>query len=259
MSLTKNQIKYFHSLQEKKFRQEHNEFLVEGFKMVNEALILNFHKQLKIKTLLIDKNFLSQIEKKFLSNISQIFEISSQDIEKISSFKTPQTIAAVIEIPHKTLNIKEIENSLTLVLDRVQDPGNLGTILRIADYFGFQNIVASLDTVDIFNSKTIQSSMGAIFRVKFHYSELTQFLTNFKTQNNSEIYGTFLEGENIYHKNLQQKGLILLGNESAGISQELTKFISQKISIPAFSKEAESLNVAMATAVVCSEFKRRTI
>ena len=251
--LTKNQIKHIISLQQKKFRSKHNQFVLEGDKIVKE--LLNFN--IKIKFLFATENYLNanNIEEKDF----EIIPVTEKEINRISSQTSPQNIIAIAEIPNFSTNETEISNSLSLVLDDLQDPGNLGTIIRIADWFGIENIFCSEKTVDAYNSKVVQATMGAIIRVKIHYIELEQLFEKYTNIPNFYIFGTFLEGENIYKTNLESNGFIVIGNESKGINLHYEKYINKKIQIPTFSKnetKTESLNAAVATAIVCSEFMR---
>ena len=177
-------------------------------------------------------------------------------MKKISALTTPQDVLALVEIPKIEFKNQYLYESPILALDFIQDPGNLGTIVRIADWFGIKNIVCSKDTVDIFNPKAIQATMGSIFSVNVFYVDFNVFLPNVK---DIPIYGTLLEGENIYKTELSKNGIILLGNEANGIRKINQAHITKPITIPNFNsqKKAESLNVAISAAIVCSEFKRR--
>jgi TrmH family RNA methyltransferase len=186
--------------------------------------------------------------------------ISENEMKHISFLKTPSAAFVVVKIPNKKINISQIGNSLNIVLDGVQDPGNLGTIIRLCDWFGIQNVICSPKTADCFSPKTVQATMGAICRTNVFYVELDDFFDNI--DGNINVYGTFLEGENIYSTKLSSKGLIIMGSEGKGISPEIEKHVNRKLCIPCFSDndaKPESLNVSVATAIVCSEFKRRKI
>lgn len=186
--------------------------------------------------------------------------ISAKDLEKISALTTPQEIIAVAEIPSHDFKIELLKNSLTLVLDEIKDPGNLGTIVRIADWFGIPAIICSESCADIFNPKAVQATMGSLFRTRVFYKPLEEVLKK-SASLNVPVFGTVLDGENIYNAHLSSQGVIIIGSESHGISSALLPFITAKISIPSFSdsatKKADSLNAAMAAAIVCSEFRRR--
>lgn len=240
--LSKNNIKLIKSLEHKKFRLQHQLFVVEGVKSVHEFLKSDFQLE-RIYT----------IDADFKSNFAEEIEIISEDeLKKISFLKTPNHVLAIFKIPSIQ---KVISNNLILALDSINDPGNLGTIIRLCDWFGVEQIICSTETVDCFNPKVVQSTMGSLTRVKLYYTDLIQYLSTY----NGEIVGTFIDGNNIYSTELSKKGIIIMGNEANGICAEIEKLITQKISIPHFGnyQETESLNVATATAIILSEFRRR--
>jgi TrmH family RNA methyltransferase len=248
--LTKNQAKFISSLKLKKNRDEHGLFVAEGTKIVSEML----NSGIKVKQLFSSSNFQLTI---FNYHID-VIRIKENELKKISSLSTPNEVLAVCEIPHYKLNLKELGTKLSLVLDTIQDPGNLGTIIRIADWFGIENIICSNETVEVYNPKVIQATMGSIARVKVHYTDLFKFLQELNAKKpDLKIYGALLDGENMYSKKLSEKGLIVMGNESKGISEMLLPYISDRISIPNYGSGAESLNVAIATSVICAEFRRK--
>ena len=182
-------------------------------------------------------------------------EISVTELEKISSLKTPQDAIAQIRIPEwPVLRHNDLKGCFSLVLDGIQDPGNMGTIIRIADWFGIINLICSEDTVDIYNPKVVQASMGSLSRVKVHYIGLSQFLSQIKLP----IYGALLDGENIYDSDFGDEGLLLMGNEGNGIRPEIQKLITKAVTIPRIGK-AESLNVAIATSLFCYEVSRKSL
>ena len=248
--LSKNKIKFFNSLKLRKFRIKHNLFLAEGEKTVLNLL----QSEIKPKYIL-----LSSDEKiiELPNNNSEKIEVSRSEIKKISQLKTPPSIIGIFEMPKYELNFSNFENSLNIFCDDIQNPGNLGTIIRTADWFGIKNIICSTGSVDVYNSKTIQATMGSIAYVKAYYVDKSAFFPSLNK--NFPIYGTFLEGENIYNTELSKAGIIIIGNEGKGISKEVTDFITKKLLIPGFNPEkfAESLNASTAAAIVCSEFKRR--
>ena len=249
MSLSKNKIKYIQSLKQKKYRNQYNTFIAEGSK-----LILDLMPHLSCQLLVIDED----IEHDMLKiEAEETITTNRAEIKKASHLATaPDAIAVFYQLQHKLSDIDFIDK-LTLMLDGVQDPGNLGTIIRIADWFGIENIICSLDTVDVYNTKTVQATMGALSRVNILYANIANIIAKHP---NSAIYGTFLEGENIYTQILKTEGFIVMGNEGKGIRPELENLISHRLYIPSFSTNrttSESLNVAVATAIVCSEFKRR--
>ena len=249
--ITKNQVKYINSLKSNKFRKKHNEFIVEGVKLVDEILNSSF----EITSLFVTKNRIEENENNLPENI-EITEINDKELKNISGLTTPNEVFAIVKIPKNSINTDTIFNDLVLVLDKIRDPGNLGTIIRTADWFGIKNIICSSDTVDLYNPKVVQATMGSIARVNVHYTDLKKFLKD--TPENIPVYGTFLEGENFYTCKLPKNAIIVIGNESNGISKEIAGLINHKIFIPPFSSKqtAESLNASIATALVCSEFRR---
>lgn len=254
--ISKNQIKFLNELKQKKSREEHNLFVAEGHKIISEllgsAIVV---KQIYAIPAAFDKL-------KIHSNVECI-EIKQAELERISSLVTPNEMLAVCEIPRYTLNISALSEKLTLLLDTIKDPGNLGTIIRIADWFGIETIICSPQSADAFNPKVIQATMGSITRVKIHYTDLSEFVARNQKETKLPLYGALLEGENLYKQNLPSAAFILIGNESRGISAELIPSISNKITIPSFSHfkttpgETESLNAAIATSIICSEFRRK--
>ena len=249
--LSKNQIKFIKSLAQKKHRDESVCFLAEGNKLVAD-LLPHFDCDL----LFCESSWLATQGD---INASQIEIANAGDIDKVSLLKNPQQVLAVFRQPQYELNIEELSEKLSLVLDCIQDPGNLGTIIRIADWFGIENIICSSDTADLYNSKTVQATMGALARVKVHYTDLAVFL---KEISFLPVYGTYLDGTDIYTKKLSNKGFIIMGNEGNGISPEIEQFINEKLYIPNYPDNrdtSESLNVAVATAITCAEFRRREV
>ena len=244
--LSKSQINLLKSLQQKKFRREHGFFVVEGHKSIVEYVDSDY----QIETIYHITAFDPKVLK--LSQKINFCEISVTDLEKISSLKTPQDVLALIKIPKwPDLRTEQLKGKFSLVLDGVQDPGNLGTIIRIADWFGIGHIICSDDTVDAYNPKVVQACMGSLARVKVHYTSLTEFLIKIKLP----IFGALLDGENIYNADFGKEGLIIMGNEGNGLRPEIQKLVSKSITIPRIGK-AESLNVAIATALFCSEITR---
>ena len=237
--ITKADIKYIKSLQNKKKRLISKKFIIEGEKIVNEALI---YSPRIIEHLYATSNF---IEQKSIPEFVSVTQITIQELDKITTLKTPNRAVAIC----KQLQSEQLNSDLILALDHIQDPGNLGTIIRLADWFGISEIICSENTVDCYNSKVIQSTMGAIFRVKVSYVDLEQFLKN----TTYPIYGALLNGDNVFKTKFDRKGIILLGNEGNGISEELKKFITNQITIPKFG-EAESLNVAMAASIIVGSY-----
>ena len=210
--------------------------------------------------LIANAEFLSSltIEMKWFAN--EIEEVSNEELKHISALKNPRNALALVPVQNKIPDTGEVIKGLTVALDCVQDPGNLGTIIRAAAWFGIKNIVCSSDCADVYNPKVIQAGMGAVLHVNVYYSDLNKLLA-MAVDNKIPVFGTMLEGESIYNHKLDNKGIILLGNESKGISEELIPFITDKIMIPKFTNAKEgidSLNVGMAASVVFSEFMRKS-
>ncbi|MDF3076535.1 MAG: aviRb [Sphingobacteriaceae bacterium] len=246
--LSKSQISFVRSLQLKKFRREYNLFVVEGIKSVIEFI----HSDYFIDAIFCTADALPKLGK--LSNKIKLIEAAVPDLHKLSSLTSPQEAIALVQIPLQTAAKPEsFADAFTLVLDSIQDPGNLGTIIRTADWFGFTQLVCSNNTVDAYNSKVVQASMGSLSRIEVYYTDLENFLKDFQ----GKVYGALLDGESIYETKFATRGLLVLGNEGNGISPEVQKLITHAVTIPAFGK-AESLNVAISAAIFCSELKRNT-
>ena len=236
----KSQIKFIKSLQQKKYRNQHGMFLVEGLKTVQELLDSNFEPH-KLYTTDAAMILADQVGTEL---------ISEAELKKISNLKTPNKVLAIFKFP----DIKPIDDrEWILALDDIRDPGNLGTIIRLCDWFGIQHLVCSENTVDCFNPKVLQATMGSIARVNIVYTDLLQFITDFK----GLVYGTFMDGEPVYTIKLPQKGILVMGNEANGISNEIKNKVDKKISIPQFGgRQTESLNVATAAAIFLNEIRR---
>lgn len=250
-SLSKNKIKYIHSLELKKIRKEERVFLAEGPKLVGDLL-----GHFPCRFLAATPSWLQEHPG---IDASELVEVSQEDLSRASLLKTPQQVLAIFEQPQYTLDPEAVRSSLCLALDDVQDPGNLGTIIRLADWFGIEHIFCSTGTADVYNPKTVQATMGALARVKVHYCSLPQLI---ESLTDIPVYGTFLNGNIIYAESLSAHGLIVMGNEGKGVSPEVERLINKKLYIPNYPQEretSESLNVAIATAVVCSEFRRRLL
>ncbi|MWB95749.1 RNA methyltransferase [Flavobacterium sp. GA093] len=241
--VSKNQIKLISGLHQKKQRFANQLFFAEGVKVIQELLQSNF----ELEHLYTTQN---DFEKVSPSNRTLI---NDQELKKISALITPNTCLAVFKIPAEN----KINNSgLIVALDDIRDPGNLGTILRLCDWFGIKQIICSKETVDIYNPKVVQATMGSIARVNVNYVDLKDFLSQTKLP----VFGTFMNGDNIYQTALPQDGIIIMGNEANGISAEIEKIITNRLTIPRFGElqKTESLNVATATAIILSEFKRNS-
>ena len=247
--LSKNKIKYIHSLELKKNRKGEHAFVAEGHKLVGD-LLGHFPCKLLVATH-------AWLERNPGMKADEIIEVTQEELTRASLQKAPQEVLAVFEQPTYEMDASVVSQNLCLALDDVQDPGNLGTIIRLADWFGIEHIFCSQGTVDVYNPKTIQATMGALARVKLHYCHLPSFIASLK---DTPVYGTFLDGENMYGKNLSEHGLIVMGNEGNGISDEVGKLVNERLYIPNYPPQretSESLNVAIATSVICAEFRRR--
>lgn len=248
--VSKSQLQLIRSLQQKKFRELHQLFLVEGPKMVNELLM----SRIPVSKIFADPDWL-KINRKNIPDGVETVTVSENELSRISNLKTPNQVLALAKtIQPQPLSHNKFED-IVVMLDGINDPGNLGTILRISDWFGIKTIICSENTVDIYNPKTIQASMGSLFRVEVHYRNLPEVISEFV--NECDVFGTFLEGKNIYREHLPENGIIVIGSESHGISPEVAALIKTRLYIPSFSQGAESLNASIATAIVCSEFRRR--
>lgn len=258
--LSKNKIKFINSLKKKKNRIKKRFFIAEGEKIIFEL----FNSTYEILELFATDSFASILSLQQKSKIGNLYTITEEELQKISDLKNPNQALAIVKIPEYAFEPEEIKNSISLVLDKVNDPGNLGTIIRTADWFGINHIFCSEDSVDLYNPKVIQATMGSFIRIKLFYKNLETFLPLYSDLTDFVIYGSFLEGENIYSASLQNKGFIIMGSESHGISGKLEKLIHKKLYIPGFSsghkqQHSESLNISVATGIVCSEFRRKLV
>lgn len=252
--LSKNKVKYIRSLDLKKFRNEQNAFVVEGNKMVADML-----PYFECELLLAKPCWMATQGD---LPAKELLVADEDDIRKASFLKNPQDVLAVFKRPAWSLDEVRPEDELVLALDGVQDPGNLGTIIRLADWFGIRHLLCSPDTADVFNPKTVQATMGALARVQVHYTSLETYLKDRLSSVPAPVplYGTFLDGENLYTKPLTGHGILIMGNEGNGIRPEIEELVNEKLYIPNYPPEeatSESLNVAIATAIVCAEFRRR--
>ena len=238
--LTKSEIKLINSLKRKSKRKENGLFVVEGIKNIRELLRSDY----KIQKIFSLKEVSNQFEKSI--------PVTEKELQKITHLSTPNQVLALAEIPQNTQEITF--DKTILVIDGVNDPGNLGTIIRTADWFGIDTVICSENSVDCYNSKVVMSTMGSLFRVKVHYRSLPQLLTN----THLPIYGALLEGNSIYTTDFTNPCIILMGSESHGISQELIPSITHKVTIPG-AKRAESLNLGVSTGIFCSEYYKNTL
>lgn len=244
--LSKNTVKFIKSLHQKKYRLESGKFFVEGEKSVVEVLQSSF----TVDLLLVTQEFAEKHAVLLRGKEFEVLFVTPNQLEQLGLYQSNDAALAVVQMKPNRAFFPE-EGELILALDEVRDPGNLGTIIRIADWYGIKKLIFSTHTAEFYNPKVIQSSMGSFTRVQFYYGDLAQAFQEWKLP----VYGAFLEGESIHELTNPIPGVILLGNESQGISKEVEKWVSNKITIPSFGK-AESLNVAIATAIFCDNFKR---
>jgi len=239
MSLSKNHIKLITSLSQKKYRQKHKLFVVEGVKVVQEFLNSSYELDIVFSS---DTDF---------SSTNKFIEVTDQELKKISSLKNPNKVLAIFKIPNQ---INPIMGGLILALDSINDPGNLGTIIRLCDWFGIEQLVCSNETVDCFNSKVVQASMGSLTRVAVSYLDLKKYLQNASVP----IFVADMDGLDVYKTKLPDSAVLVLGNEANGISDEIKQLVTTKITIPRYGdfQQTESLNVATASAILLSEFRR---
>ena len=249
--ISKNQFKFIRQLDQKKYRRREGLFVAEGTKVVGDLL-----QRYQPHSLFATAEWLAA-NHSVLSPSLAITEVSSDELQRSSFQQHPQQVLALFPIPDHAASTAFQPSALSLALDGVQDPGNLGTIIRIADWFGIKTIYCSEDTVDAWNPKVVQATMGSIARINLIYIDLPELLDTLP--DSFPVYGTLLDGEDIYQQPLSENGLIIMGNEGNGISEAVRTRINHRLLIPSFSQgdTAESLNVAIATAITCSEFRRR--
>lgn len=250
--ISKNKISFIKSLGLKKHRDELGLFVAEGPKVVQELL-----PAWTAKLIVATKVWLSENEELLRGTSAEIIETDEEGLRRASFLQHPQQIIAVVEKKETPIDSEELLGNLTIALDGVRDPGNLGTIIRIADWFGIGNIVCSKDTADVYNPKVVQATMGSLARVNVVYKDIIKLIEALPSD--FPVYGTLLDGDNIYSQKLSKNGLIIMGNEGVGISKEVRSRVNHRLLIPSFPRNgatAESLNVGVATAVVCSEFRR---
>ena len=249
--LSRNEINHIHSLRTSKFRNLHGEFVAEGQKLVGELLRSSFN----LTGIYATSEWASANDIVLKEKNIPIHEIREMELARISNLITPNEVLATVKIPVEEPFSPDNIEDLLLVLDRIQDPGNLGTIIRTADWFGLKTIICSEDTVDVFNPKVVQATMGSLIRVKLHYADLEEFLRSIP--GSVDIYGSVSDGKNLFSEPLKRNSLVIIGNESKGISPGLVPYMSMKIGIPGASGRAESLNASIAAAVICAEFRRQ--
>ncbi len=248
--ISKARISLIRSLRNGKFRKKNNLFICEGPKLTEDIIRSKFNiEALYCLGSWADNNSILLQSKDINAEI-----ISEKELKQISSLITPNEVIALVEIPRRSLLKDTLLPGIKIILDDIRDPGNLGTIIRLADWFGIGQIICSKETVDLYNPKAVQSTMGSIARVNVYYEDLQSLLQDYSDK--TKIYGTRMDGKNIYTTTLDANAFVVIGNESNGISKNLEPFIDNYISIPAFKEGAESLNASMATAVIISEFRR---
>ena len=255
--LSKSRIKHISSLKVKKYRELHGEFIAEGSKLVTELLYSDYMPT----ALYALKEWLAEnkLPKGFNA---EVLEVTEAEMARITTLSTPSPCLLTLQTKNIPFDATIAETELVLMLDDIKDPGNLGTIIRTADWFGFKHIVCSPNTVDLYNPKTIQSTMGSVTRVNVCYQNLEEILD--KLAKKVSVYGSLLDGENILNKKLNTNGIIVIGNESKGISENIRNYINEKIFIPGYqphetTDKPESLNASIANAIICYEFRRRAI
>ena len=245
-------IKVVRSLAVKKYRDQEGLFVVEGTKCVRDTW-----GAFDCRWLICTRAWHDRMAN--ASMYDKIVIASNQQMSRMSQFSNPSDVIAVYRLPDSSIDSDAVENNLNIVLDNIQDPGNLGTIMRLADWYGITNVFASIGTVDVFNHKTVQATMGAISRVKVHYCDLLQL---FGQHPDLPVWGTFLDGENIYATKLDNKGFVVFGNEGWGISSAVAQQVTSRLLIPAWphaGRTSESLNVGIAAAITISEFRRNNL
>ena len=248
--ISKARIKWIKSLEMRKYRLQYNAFVAEGPKLVGELLPYSTPLCLVATEEWMGRN------RHLTEAVDEVYTVTHEELERASLLRTPQSVLAVMPIPDRKLDIASLRGELVIALDGVQDPGNLGTILRIADWFGIHRVLCSDGTADVYNPKCVQSCMGALARVEVHYCNLPEVLAEARMP----VFGTFLDGTDIYGEKLGAEGIIVMGNEGNGVSPAVAKLVSRRLYIPNYPKGSlttESLNVAVATGIVCAEFRRR--
>ena len=250
--ITRNQIQYSRSLHLKKFRDKYDEFIVEGPKLVKELLISDY----RVKQVFTLQDHFDELGHSNLKGIKPEV-VSQKELNRISALKNPNGMLAIAQTQRLQLSDFKMNNEFVLLLDGISDPGNLGTIIRTADWFGIHTLVCSHDTVDVYNPKVVQATMGSVFRTGIYYCNLVEFLSGLPRE--IPVYGTFLNGDNLYRKTFGQAGVVAIGSESHGIRPETAKMIKKKLHIPSSGGVAESLNASVAAAIICSEISRNQL
>jgi len=247
--LSKAQISLLTSLQNKKYRKQHGLFIVEGIKSVQEFISSSY----QVESIFYTDDANTKVGK--ISHNIKSYQLTETEFQKISTLKSPQGILALVKLPkQQQIKVNDLRNCYNIVLDDVQDPGNLGTIIRTAEWFGIKHIICSIGTVDAYNPKVVQATMGSLSRIQIYYVDLHEFISS----TDLPVYGALLNGQSIYQTEWGAEGLIVMGNEGNGISTAILALIDQAVTIPRIG-QAESLNVAVATTVFCSEIARQQL
>jgi TrmH family RNA methyltransferase len=252
MMISRSRLKYLSSLKIKKLRDEHRQFIMEGDKIVSDMLKDGNYN---IRQIIASKEWLTHNNALITTRVEEVTEADPTDLQRISSLETPPPVMAVLELFERKLDLKELSDTWCIALDTIQDPGNLGTIIRSADWFGISHIICNKGCADCFSPKVIQASMGAILRVNVYYEDLASVLEKYTSGLSLPVYGTFMDGTPVYNIPVRKKGMVVFGNESRGISADLIPYIQTRITVPPGNQgvsHVESLNVASAAAVVCS-------
>jgi TrmH family RNA methyltransferase len=253
--ISKSQISLIRSFEHKKYRDINKLFVAEGLKVVSEAILA----QWPIETLFASEDGLTKLKEQVGDLLIEPIICKPNELARISRLKTPPEVIAILHHQTHEIDYLTLKNELVLALDYIQDPGNLGTIIRICNWFGIKHLICSEGSADLFNPKVIQASMGGFVQGNTYYTDLEIFVADYKKHTSNPIYGTFLEGEDFRTSNKNQKALIVMGNEGKGIRPEIEKLIDHKIVIPAYSPETahiDSLNISVATAIIVSAFRQ---
>lgn len=253
--LSSSNIKLINSLGYKKYRERHGLFIIEGDRLVRELL----ESGKTVMKLFALPSWLKETDASLLELAREVIKVNERELQKVSHLSTARAALALVRTEHHSPDIDSLSGNLSIALDNIQDPGNLGTIMRIAAWFGIENIICSTGSTDVYNPKTVQASMGALLHVRVSYADLAPVLSGL-SEKGTPVYAATLDGQAVYDAAKSTKGMLLFGNEARGISGKLLPFVSHKISIPPAGKSGagiDSLNVAMSAAIICNEFRRR--
>jgi RNA methyltransferase, TrmH family len=254
MALSKNNISLIKSLDIKKYRDKHNLFIAEGAKIVNEMLSSNW----PLAHIFASEKYAETIVLKYPNIEDKLIVCTDNEIKKISRLNSPPELIVLAYKQESKIDVKSLKSELCIALDCIQDPGNLGTIIRLCNWFGINNIICSTNSADLYNPKVVQASMGGFIGVNLHYVDLPNFIKEYKTETANPVYGTFMQGEDLRQISKAQQSLIVFGNEGKGIGNEIEKLIDTKLTIPSTCNNTncvESLNISTAASVIVSAFK----